>query len=166
MNSCTYVMQCQDTASDYTSGASLFAMAAVAETPVMELSTETSVVEPAIAEEEPHQDAAEVPAVQVQHFAPTSVVYAAPVTYSAAPVTYIAAPTMMAPPPTVSHYVWNGVQYPSMEAALSAMMAEASKPAPAPEVEEEPKDEPQQESPEETSEVKTRAVKPVKKGCC
>merc|ERR1719426_664156 len=98
------------------------------------------------------QDAAEVP---VHHVAPTSVIYAAPpVTYSAAPVTYMAAPTMMAPPAMVSHYTWNGTQYPSMDAALSAMMAQAQA---APVEVEEPKEEPA-ETPEETSEVKKRSV--------
>ena len=102
--------------------------------------------------------------LEAQHVAP-SFVYAAPsVTYSAAPVTYMVAPMMMAPPPMVSHYFWNGAQYPSMEAAMSAMMAEASKLAQAPQADE-PKEEPE-ESPEENSEVKKRSVKPVKKGCC
>merc|ERR1739841_227589 len=105
---------------------------------------------------------------EAHHVVPTSYIYdtqpmyaAPPVTYSAAPVTYMAAPTMMAPPAMVSHYTWNGTQYPSMEAAVSAMMAEASNLAPA----EEPKEEPA-ETPAEDAEVKKRAVKPAKKGCC
>jgi len=32
---------------------------------------------------------------------------------------------MMAPPTMVTHYTWNGMQYPSMEIALNAMMVEA-----------------------------------------
>merc|ERR1711916_268933 len=103
--------------------------------------TETSVVEPNAVEGQP-QEASELPAGDTQHVVPSFV------TYSAAPVTYIAAPTMVAPPPTVSHYTWNGEQYPSMEAALSAMMAQAeanqlaaAAPAEAEETKEEPKEE-------------------------
>ena len=143
-------------------------MAAIAESPVMELANETPALEPAADEEQQPLEVPATPVADAQHVVPASYVYSAPpVTYSAAPVTYIAAPTMMAPPATVSHYTWNGTQYPSMEAALSAMMEQASKPAPEAEVEptEEPKEE-LAESPEENTEVKKRSVKPAKKGCC
>ena len=140
-------------------------MATIAETPVMEFAAEAPALEPEAAveeqlvEEQP-VEAAEMPMVEAQYVVPTSFVHA----YSAAPVTYIAAPTMMAPPPTVAHYTWNGEQYPSMEAAMNAMMAEAqSKLAAAPEVEE-PKEEPKEELNGEP--VKKRDVKPRKGGCC
>merc|ERR1712046_438216 len=107
-------------------------------------------------------EASEIPQQEPVHVVPTSYIYdtqpvyaAPPVTYSAAPVTYMAAPAMMAPPAMVSHYTWNGTQYPSMEAALSAMLEQASKPAPEAEVEA-PKEEPA-ESPEENAEVKKRS---------
>merc|ERR1719152_446182 len=110
----------------------------------MEFVAEAPALEPEAVEEQPVEEqpveAAEM--VEAQYVAPTSFVHA----YSAAPVTYIAAPTMMAPPPTVAHYTWNGEQYPSMEAALSAMMAQAeanqlaaAAPAEAEETKEEPK---------------------------
>merc|ERR1719502_1906939 len=107
----------------------------------MEFAAEVPAVEPEAAVEEQPLEASELPPVEAHHVVPASYVYSAPaVAYSAAPVTYIAAPTMMAPPATVSHYTWNGTQYPSMEAAMSAMMEQASKPAPAAEVE--PQEEP------------------------
>merc|ERR1712070_75557 len=142
----------------------LAAMATIAETPAMEFATEGPALEPEAAdvEEQPVQ-ASEMPVLgEAKHVVPTSFVHTAPhVIYSAAPVTYIAAPTMVAPPATVSHYTWNGEQYQSMEAALNAMMAEASKPAPAPAAEvDEPKEEPQEEP------VKKRSVQPKKGGCC
>merc|ERR1719163_428030 len=112
----------------------------------MDVATETFAVDPNVAVEGQPQEAFEV-----QHVAPASVVY------SAAPVSYMA-PTMVAPPAMVSHYTWNGEQYPSMEAALAAMMDQASKAAAAPAVEEEPKEE-SKEEPEEETEVKKRSVK-------
>ena len=144
-------------------------MATFAETPVQEFAAEAPALEPEAAMEEQPVEASEMPVYEPQHVVPTTYVYdsqqmyaAPPVTYSAAPVTYMAAPTMMAPPAMVSHYTWNGTQYPSMEHAVGAMMAEAQAKVEAPAAEvEEPKEEP-----EESPEVKKRSVKPAKKGCC
>ena len=139
-------------------------MAIVAETPVMEPVIESPALETEAQPEEVFEAPSHPAFTEAQYVQPSFVYAAPPVTYSAAPVTYMAAPMMMAPPAMVSHYTWNGVQYPSMEAAMVAMQVESLKPAQAPEADE-PKEEPA-ETPEETSEVKKRSVKPVKKGCC
>jgi len=102
---------------------------------------------------------------EIKLLQPSTTVFAsAPVYVQPSSTVYTSAPVYA---PTVTKYTWNGQDFPSMEAVTAAMMANPAAAAAAAEPQESPKEEaPKEDAEQPQDEQKTRAVKPVKKGCC